>query len=507
MRTKVHIPRSPTALLSRAERHKVFLEVHVQNLTPKPLYFERIQFECAEGWILNPSVSEHSKLLNDSLRPQDLRQYMYILSPTPAATPSFPIPYPPGTIIALGRLDMTWRSSFGEPGRLLTSVCLSRPRIYTLTNLSPMQMLSRKIPLPPAAPPAPAIPPHLQRQAPGRPSSPVPYKTRPPAPGRPQSPAMGRPMSPSLSGGSVSTGVGTGSVGIGVTGVNIGPKEVEVDLVVNEIPGTAYLDKPFKIKCSVGVMAPLPLPSQATGTPTQKTLPLESSDAPALIDSAAPNSESTDTQPKRARLIRLALQHTHHLSLRPSAPTKIQTMAPEVASPRALLSALSSPGTPRGGMSVNPELRDLGNILQGELTTGSTPGGKAGFPPPYSPNAPAESPAFLGASTQILPPILLDKPAKFPTEGSLVALSKSKEGRGEGWVDVNLEYVCLSGKKGGGMVRIGGVKVYLVEDREVDLPFNLEADRWEGGSNTVLAEWDIVGEVWVERNMCNMEKS
>lgn len=47
---------------------------------------------------------------------------MYILTPTPEATPSFPIAYPPGTIIALGRLDMSWRSPFGEPGRLLTSV-------------------------------------------------------------------------------------------------------------------------------------------------------------------------------------------------------------------------------------------------------------------------------------------------------------------------------------------------------------------------------------------------
>lgn len=54
------------------------------------------------------------------MHPQDMRQYIYILSPT--VVPSFPAAHPPGSVIPLGRLDISWRSSFGEPGRLLTSV-------------------------------------------------------------------------------------------------------------------------------------------------------------------------------------------------------------------------------------------------------------------------------------------------------------------------------------------------------------------------------------------------
>lgn len=126
MKTKVHAPRSPTALLSRAEREKVFLEVHVQNLTQYPLWFERIRFECVDGWKVadgNISHKDGTELFSGSLaimQPQDVRQYVYILTPT--SVPSFPVVHAPGTIIPLGRLDLSWRSGFGEPGRLLTSV-------------------------------------------------------------------------------------------------------------------------------------------------------------------------------------------------------------------------------------------------------------------------------------------------------------------------------------------------------------------------------------------------
>ncbi|CAE7232617.1 unnamed protein product [Rhizoctonia solani] len=432
VRTKVHVPRSPSALLNRTERNKVFLEVHVQNLTAKPLYFERIQFECAEGWVLANStpkalLDSGSQANETSLRPQDTRQYLYILTPTPAATPSFPIPYPPGTIIALGRLDMSWRSSFGEPGRLLTS------------------MLSRKIPLPPAPQPAPAIPPHLQqqRQQPGRPGSPVPYKTRTGSISRPMSPGPGGSISASIAGTMAPVpGTGPGTVG------SVATKDVQVDLVVTFIPSTIHLDRPFKVKCSIGALAPLPSPP-----------------ADQLVDT----SEETE---KPTRTIQLTIQHTHHSSLRPTAPPiAAQTMAPEVSSPRALLSALTSPGagTPRGGASI--PMPDLGTLLQSDL------GQPQGLPPPYSDKAPLESPVFLGPSSRVLSPIVISEPAPIPTEGPLVQLGKKeREGKGEGWADVELEFVAV---KGSGIVRIGGIRVF-----------------GEGGA--VLGEWDVLGEVWVE---------
>lgn len=57
---------------------------------------------------------------NALMQPQDMRQYIYILSLK--VLPDLPITHAPGSVISLGRLDIAWRSSFGEPGRLLTSV-------------------------------------------------------------------------------------------------------------------------------------------------------------------------------------------------------------------------------------------------------------------------------------------------------------------------------------------------------------------------------------------------
>ena len=127
VKTKVHLPRSPSALLSSDEREKVFLEVHIQNLTQDALWFQRIGFECADGWDVedvNTATSDSQDGLftgdNALMHPQDMRQYIYILAPK--ELPDFPITHAPGDVISLGRLDIAWRSSFGEPGRLLTSV-------------------------------------------------------------------------------------------------------------------------------------------------------------------------------------------------------------------------------------------------------------------------------------------------------------------------------------------------------------------------------------------------
>ncbi len=130
VKTKVHLPRAPTALLSREEREKVFLEVHIQNLTQDAMWLERMQFECVDGWQVqdanildNTAAGSKEYLFSGStalMQPQDIRQYIYILSPK--VLPAFPITHAPGAILGLGRLDISWRSSYGEPGRLLTSV-------------------------------------------------------------------------------------------------------------------------------------------------------------------------------------------------------------------------------------------------------------------------------------------------------------------------------------------------------------------------------------------------
>lgn len=137
VKTKVHAPRSPSALLSKTEREKIFLEVHIQNLTQEPIWFERMRLEAVDGWMVEDenmldSESQKESIFSESaalMQPQDMRQYVYSMAPTSIL--NFPVVHSPGSIIPLGRLDISWRSSFGEPGRLLTSVRRSRQHTTT----------------------------------------------------------------------------------------------------------------------------------------------------------------------------------------------------------------------------------------------------------------------------------------------------------------------------------------------------------------------------------------
>jgi len=126
VKTKVHTPRSPSALLSSWEREKVFLELHVQNLTQETMWLSKIEFECTETWTSHDSNGRTNGLSIFSgsmalMQPQDLRQYVYVLSPK--SPPKFSASLAPGSSVPLGRLHLEWRTSLGEPGRLSTSVC------------------------------------------------------------------------------------------------------------------------------------------------------------------------------------------------------------------------------------------------------------------------------------------------------------------------------------------------------------------------------------------------
>ncbi|GJJ12510.1 hypothetical protein Clacol_006753 [Clathrus columnatus] len=173
VRTKVHTPHSPSALQSRSERDKIFLEVHIENLTQEPMSFELLRFLPVGDWNVldgEPISSKDGLFLGTivMLQPKDVRQYIFTL--VPAVTSLLPLTYGPGSVIPLGRLDLSWRSSMGEPGRLLTSV------------------LTRRIPPSITSPPT-AIPSHLQhrplsplsRSSSPLPSSgsPLPFKARP----------------------------------------------------------------------------------------------------------------------------------------------------------------------------------------------------------------------------------------------------------------------------------------------------------------------------------------
>ncbi|KAH9925302.1 uncharacterized protein B0H18DRAFT_1009552 [Fomitopsis serialis] len=520
VKTKVHVPRGPSAMLSRTEREKVFLEIHIQNLTQDAMWLERMHLECAEGWQVQDAnmVDGEDDLGSESIfsgsmalmQPQDMRQYIYILSPAQLAI--FPVSHQPGSILPLGRLDISWRSSFGEPGRLLTS------------------MLSRRIPLiqapvQPAPPPPPkqpvsAIPLHLQRSTsvaqpvPSRPRSPqlnqrptsppanVPYRSNSPFRSRTvPSPALPASAPPSTS----------------VSAPARRPEDVEVDLVVRNIPRSSIrVDKPFTVSLTVNVASPVPV--------------------------ARPG------EPRQSRFLSLAVQHTQPLR---SVPVPLIAAAPalqnrtEPQSPR-LASGMSTP-SPFG----TPQRADFQDFLAQKLLVASPRGtntddddtqtetGMAGTPAP--PGAPShitkvilpppftEGPAdgkrssrtshivYQGSSALFLPQLRLAAPASASVisdsgesapshernvststvdsaDSELQDMARSTSVRVVGSEDFELSYLPLRG----GFAAFGGLRVLLIEDRIVD-----EGEAVWGGVQDhpqlrVLKEWDVLGEVWIE---------
>ncbi|CAG8466115.1 3930_t:CDS:1 [Paraglomus occultum] len=165
---------------------KVFLEVQVHNVAERVMYLERMKFEPGDIFTYNDlnhvveegesenretrgedtkdilsNVGGHTEGQKDTtnvvgtvssnstsagkdgiskksifgaynyLNPQDIRQYLYMLNPKSDVDDRVA-----RTTNALGKLDIIWRSSFGETGRLQTSQLTRKPLILEDIDLS-----------------------------------------------------------------------------------------------------------------------------------------------------------------------------------------------------------------------------------------------------------------------------------------------------------------------------------------------------------------------------------
>ncbi|KAF8556912.1 DUF974-domain-containing protein [Imleria badia] len=466
VKTKVHAPKSPSALLHPLERDKVFLEVHIQNMTQETMWFDRMKFECAEGWLAvdanhlsgpDPSDSDDSAQIPQPLfsgsmalmQPQAVRQYIYILSPTDEQT--FPVTHPPGSVIALGRLDISWRSKFGEPGRLLTST------------------LSRRIPGPqqpplplPSQPPS-AIPPYLQRAPQGPPSSP----SRPRSPqlpaSRPSSPPPGsfrsnspfrprpqpgtpipasRPLSPAPS--------------LSASGTQLQPliipepaSDLDVDLVVVRRAGDVVrVGKPFTLGLKLSVAATIPR--------------------------------------GRRRQVRFVVQHL--MPRRVSAHAQNVSETPAASSPTLsrFSSALTTPTQAPVNITSEPA---LGSSPQRLVAAGGDP--LLSLPPPYfeipddTRNAKLRGCAFLGPSAIPLDPIHLVQQDMLASDPPRVEASQP------------FELTFLPRRTG--FVCVGGLRLVLIGDHlsDADIEPGTNANTSVKEPRTVK-ELDIIAEIWIQ---------
>ncbi|KAG6874331.1 hypothetical protein C0995_001556 [Termitomyces sp. Mi166 len=441
VKTKVHVPKSPSALLSRAEREKVFLEVHIQNLTQAPMYFERAQFECIDEWeVEDPNLLDDKNPLFSGpqalMQPQDTRQYIYIL--TPKSTSLLPPTLSPGTVVPLGRLDIFWRSSFGEPGRLLTS------------------MLSRRIPIPPPmqTPPS-ALPPHLKRATttgpPSRPQSPQLNQSRPstPPPLQPGSPSQLRvtPMDqprPQLP----------------FQPLVVPPPELKVGLFVRDTPrDTLRVDKPFTI--------PLTL---------------------VLSTARQPGNE------KSRRIVQIIVQHLQPPRVTVPPPTTTPAPRTETFTPRLPSSGYSTPSSTAPIFNYTIAHQKLAAVASPRQQTLSALEGNPAalisdtpsLPLPYfNGHDELKSPPtvlYVGSSALHLPPIELSpEPA---IAGQMVVATQE------------FELTYLPTRKG--FATVGGLRILLTNNKFMDGEYLDSVD--SGGSlnqGQVLKEWDVIAEVWV----------
>ncbi|KAI0371753.1 DUF974-domain-containing protein [Pilatotrama ljubarskyi] len=535
VKTKVHVPRSPAALLSIQEREKVFLEVHIQNLTQEAMWLERMQFECVENWqVQDANVLEHAAagskeyLFSGStalMQPQDLRQYIYILSPK--LVPFFPVTHAPGSILALGRLDISWRSNYGEPGRLLTSTLSRRIPLMQAPSASQTPPPGQ---LPAIKQPPSAIPLHLQRSStiggpPSRPQSPQ-LQQRPSSPPVNAGPALYRPGSPFRN--------RPASVGPPAHPQSAGPVttfapptqrilgDVEADLLVTSIPReSTVVDKPFTIGFKLTVQAPAPLPrpdeprrQRVLSLVVQRTHPPKQQNVAAAVASAVATSAGPPqtTWSPRAPSSGFSTPSPYATPYRGDfTDTLAQRLL--VASPRRMHAETDSEAGTDGGETPGPSMHSAGRVVE--------------LPPPElrsQPNAdskpaPSDSVTFLGTSALFLPPLRLPIPIPRPT----VASQERQTGHSRGISDstdssadsdaedlasrmdrlkvtASQEFELSYLPQKSGFITVGGLRVLLVGDRLVD-----EGDTVDGTISgqyatepRTLKEWDVVSEVWVK---------
>ncbi|CAD6195309.1 unnamed protein product [Caenorhabditis auriculariae] len=95
----------------------VYLEAQIENTSNIEMFLERVELEPSKHYkVTNIKHRTENKVCGSALRPKDIRQFLFCLSPVDAQNT---LGYK--DLTSIGKLDMSWRTSMGERGRLQTS--------------------------------------------------------------------------------------------------------------------------------------------------------------------------------------------------------------------------------------------------------------------------------------------------------------------------------------------------------------------------------------------------
>ncbi|KAI8993451.1 hypothetical protein BDB01DRAFT_776367 [Pilobolus umbonatus] len=125
---------------------RVFLEAQLQNVSQSPMFLERMKFEPSEYFqfedfndIIDQTdgSKEGVSVFGDGyIHPQDVRQYLYMLSPRNSHNDRIS-----RTTNALGKLDIVWRNYMGDLGRLQTSQLTRKTPMLEDLEVQPFWLL------------------------------------------------------------------------------------------------------------------------------------------------------------------------------------------------------------------------------------------------------------------------------------------------------------------------------------------------------------------------------
>ncbi|XP_057843106.1 uncharacterized protein LOC131052440 isoform X2 [Cryptomeria japonica] len=119
----------------RSVKDSTFLEACIENHTKSHLYMDQVQFEPAQPWTAKVLTADDAKIdvdpqVRDIFKAPDLiranggiRNYIYQLTQSSSESTAVKVE---GSN-TLGKLQITWRTNLGEPGRLQTQNILGNP--------------------------------------------------------------------------------------------------------------------------------------------------------------------------------------------------------------------------------------------------------------------------------------------------------------------------------------------------------------------------------------------
>uniref|UniRef100_A0A2C9M5S2 Trafficking protein particle complex subunit 13 n=1 Tax=Biomphalaria glabrata TaxID=6526 RepID=A0A2C9M5S2_BIOGL len=103
---------------------EVYLEAQIQNITPGPIYMEHVSLDPSQQYTALELNSKDGKFDHpvfgtmDCLSPNDTRQYLYCLTPRQELYADTRLLK---GVTNIGKLDIVWKTTMGERGRLQTS--------------------------------------------------------------------------------------------------------------------------------------------------------------------------------------------------------------------------------------------------------------------------------------------------------------------------------------------------------------------------------------------------